>query len=135
MRKTPLTISTFIVKSTMFLITSLNSRYLRLPFYQRIAIVVIVFSFLIVVTQNLQIFPGAVAGLLESTVRDPKTLPEGVSSYFAKTQDNKRLEVWHLPVANSSSTVVIFHGNGASVSNFFSLPEIFCGEGHDELWL
>jgi hypothetical protein len=108
---------------------ALNSTYLARPLYQRIAIVLIVFSFLIVGTQNLQIFPGAVAGLLESRVRDPKTLPEGVSSYFVNTEDGKQLEVWQLPVVDSSSAAIVFHGNGASVSNFFPYQQFFAARG------
>ena len=111
------------------LLKSLNSKYLARPLYQRILIVIVVFSFLIVATQNLQIFPGAVAGLMESTVRDPKTLPEGVSSYFVNTEDGNRLEVWHLPVVDASSAVVIFHGNGASMSNFFPYQKYFAARG------
>lgn len=111
------------------LLKSLNSKYLERPLYQRVIIVLFVFSFLIVATQNLQIFPGAVAGLLESTKRDPKTLPEGVRSYFVDTEDGNRLEVWHLPVVNASSTVVVFHGNGASMSNFFPYQKYFAARG------
>ncbi len=80
---------------------------------------------IVIALQNPQVFPGAVISIFNSKSRDPKTLPNGVESYFIKTSDQKNLETWRLPIPNSKQVAVIFHGNGGDVANFYPYQEYF----------
>jgi alpha/beta superfamily hydrolase len=109
----------------MRVLRKINNRYLALPFWLRLPIAAGVIAALLVLTQNPQIFPGAVIGLASSTTRDTATLPPKVTSIFVNTPDNEKLEVWKLPFANSPVVAVIFHGNAADVENFFPYQKYF----------
>lgn len=94
----------------------------------------IAFTFLLVLTQDIHIFPGALFSLLRGRIRDPKTLPRGVESVFVTTEDGKSLEVWRLPADPLESSrfpycAIIFHGNGASLENFFAVQLWFSSLG------
>jgi uncharacterized protein len=86
---------------------------------------IIGFLVLIVLTQDIHVFPGVLFSLFKSSSRDPKTLPSGVESAFITTVDGKRLEVWHLPAAEGIGRLpyvgIVFHGNGASLEKFIAL--------------
>ena len=95
-------------------------------------------AILIVWKQDFLIFPGAFQGrarrLTETLERDPSELPKGVSSFFVKTTDGERLEVWSLPASTQSEveprgTLVFFHGNGGDLFAFFSYLQFFTQAG------
>lgn len=104
---------------------SLNRRYLKLPLWLRLPIAFLGVSIFFVVTQDTQIFPGALGSLFKSNQREVSTLPEGVIGRFVETLDGERLEVWKLPVVGSKSAAVIFHGNAGDVENFFPYQKFF----------
>ena len=90
-----------------------------------ILIFVLGFVALLFVTQDVQVFPGALMSIFSGTKRNPKSLPQDVESIFVETQDGKRLEIWRLPPAFDAEprpyTAIIFHGNGGTVQDFFAL--------------
>lgn len=107
-------------------------------------------AIVMVVTQDLQLFPGAVLSLFRGRERKPRSLPQGVESTFITTDDGCRLEVWYLPAEAPSCPLpyvgVIFHGNAGSLENFFlmqlwfqelNIPSYsfdFRGFGHSSGW-
>jgi fermentation-respiration switch protein FrsA (DUF1100 family) len=88
---------------------------------------------LIVLTQDLQLFPGYVTSLLTSPIRDPRTLPSGVESTFITTSDNKRIEVWRLAPEDDVEVQpyvgLVFHGNAGTLENFFLMQLWFQEQG------
>lgn len=99
----------------------------------RILVLALVFFIVLVATQDIQIFPGVLGGLLSSKNRDPQSLPRGVESIFVKTEDNELVETWRLPANGESSlnehVAIIFHGNGGSVEMFFGIQQWFSSLG------
>ena len=95
------------------------------PLWLRVIIAIITISTLVVITQDVQIFPGAVAALFEERSRDPSTLPVGVESIFVTTADNERLEMWRYGVEGSPGAALIFHGNAGDVAGFFGYQQFF----------
>lgn len=108
----------------------LNKKYKKLPFYLRFIISTLVFIILLILTQNIQIFPGTLLSLFENSERDPKKLPQGVESYFVETADHKKIELWKLPAKNIKPVVLIFHGNGGDLKNFFPYQQYFKNAGY-----
>ncbi len=103
----------------------LHTRFLALPIWLRLTISSLLFISLMILTQNFQIFPGAVRSILESTERVASTLPKGVESIFIRTRDEEMLEVWRLPAKEAAHVAIIFHGNGATIQNFFPYQRYF----------
>ena len=99
----------------------------RLPLWLRIAISTFAIALLVVLTQDVQIFPGAASpsSFFAEPTRDPATLPQGVESTFVETADGERLEMWRLPAEASPGAALIFHGNAGDVSNFLSYQQFF----------
>jgi len=97
----------------------------------RLVIACIVFYAFFALTQDIQLFPGAIAGLFQDATRDPNTLPANVDSEFVMTEDNKRIETWRLPATTSSDNpcskfvAIVFHGNGTSMEGFFIFQQFF----------
>jgi fermentation-respiration switch protein FrsA (DUF1100 family) len=82
----------------------------------------LIVALVLVLIQDVQVYPGAAFSLFTSNTRDPKTLPTGVSSSFVETADSKRLELWRLspePEYDTGFHAIVFHGNAATVDNFF----------------
>ena len=79
----------------------------------------LVFLFLfIVLTQNLQVFPGALLSLPIKISR-PKP-PRGVESIFIRA-GRRELDVWRMPPAAGEvrpRAAVVFHGNGGWLKHF-----------------
>lgn len=74
----------------------------------------------LIVTQDLQLFPGAVLSLFRGRTRRPKSLPFGVESQFIESEDGCRLELWRLAAEHPERYVaLVFHGNAGSLENFF----------------
>lgn len=88
-----------------------------------LALSLFLIALFLVLSQDIQIWPTALSSLFEAKLRDQATLPSGVRSSFLKTADGKNVEVWHLAqdekITNSSKIVLIFHGNGGTVDDFF----------------
>ena len=99
----------------------------------RICIATLIVVAVIVLTQDIQIFPGAAEGLLLSTKRDPATVPPGAESRFVKTSDGENLEVWYLPAKvrnvlasdGKELAAIVFHGNAGTVESFYSYQQWF----------
>jgi hypothetical protein len=93
-------------------------------FVLRLLASTIVIASIIVVTQDIQIFPSALFSLFNSSERDPSTLPKKVESVFVSTEDDERLELWrfeHPEVPPKGQKVaIVFHGNAGDVGNFFA---------------
>lgn len=104
---------------------SLHHRYILRPLVLRIPVFIIFLALIIILTQDLQIFPGAVGGLFEPSTRDRESIPAGVESLRVTTVDHESLEVWRLPVPDSRRVAVVFHGNGGDVANFFAYQKYF----------
>ncbi len=80
-------------------------------------------SVVLILTQDVQIFPGVLFSLFSSARRDLRSLPQGVESVFIKTKDGKSLELWRLPAAEDVPkrpfVGLAFHGNAGTVDDFF----------------
>lgn len=88
---------------------------------------------LVILTQDLQLFPRAFLSLFQSKKRDPRTVPHWVQSTFVTTSDNKKIETWFVDAdADAPSTqkvAILFHGNGDLVDNFVGLQVWFSQQG------
>lgn len=80
------------------------------------------FALFLVLTQDLNIFPGAYNTKLMFWSQRNKEIPREVESIFIPSKDGTRLEVWHyrseLQTPLSKYVAVVFHGNGGAVENF-----------------
>ena len=89
------------------------------------------FVALLILTQDLQIFPGAALSKLYFLSQRKKPVPAGTESIFIDTPDGQRLEVWRYepPEVDPANRyiAVLFHGNGGPVENFF-FAQICLGE-------
>lgn len=87
-----------------------------------IALYIVGFIALVVLTQDLHIFPGAFISKLKSIFRPKKKIPPQIESTFISSKDGTKLEVWRYTPENTSSlsdyVAIIFHGNGGPVENF-----------------
>jgi len=108
----------------MKLLKKLNQKFLPLRFLLRLVISSISVCAFAVLTQNPQIFPGAVSSIFSGHTRDLTELPPGVESIFISTEDEERIELWRLP-KSSARVAIIFHGNAGDVGNFFSYQKYF----------
>jgi pimeloyl-ACP methyl ester carboxylesterase len=94
---------------------------------------VLVAIILIVLTQDLQLFPRAFLSLFQSKKRNPSTVPHWVRSSFIETSDKKKIEVWHVAADEeappTSKVAILFHGNGDLVDNFVGLQVWFSQQG------
>lgn len=83
------------------------------------------FPLLVIATQDIHIFPGAMFSLFERRSREPKSLPRGVVSEFVETPDKKKLEVWRLSASPDAERLpyvaVICHGNAGRLKDFYAL--------------
>lgn len=113
----------------MKFVRTLNRKYLSLPFWVRVPIVVTFFICFLISIQNPLIFPGAVTSLLNANDRTAESLPVNVSSSFITTPDREKLELWKLSSSNNKPIAVIFHGNGGDVENFFPYQKYFSSIG------
>jgi fermentation-respiration switch protein FrsA (DUF1100 family) len=94
-----------------------------------ISLSLVIPALIVILTQDLQIFPGAVGGLFERRTRDRESIPSGVESLRVMTADHESLEVWRLSVPHSRRVAVVFHGNAGDVANFFSYQKYFAEMG------
>ncbi|MCB0353173.1 MAG: alpha/beta fold hydrolase [Bdellovibrionales bacterium] len=80
------------------------------------------FVVLLVLTQDLHIFPGAVLSKINFFGQRNKIIPPEVESIFIRSLDGTSLEVWRYAPESETSVnnyvAVIFHGNGGPVENF-----------------
>lgn len=84
----------------------------------------------LIVTQDLQIFPGALFSVFRGRTRRAKSLPYGVESQFIDTADGCRLELWRLPAEDPRAYIaIVFHGNAGSLENFFLMQLWFQEQG------
>lgn len=90
----------------------------------RVLCFLLVLILILVITQDVQIFPGLLSGL-GSRKGEPTPVPHpAVSSFFVETAPGVALEVWALPGEGESrckTAVLIAHGNGGALPMFFSL--------------
>lgn len=107
-----------------------NTRFLSLPFWLRLIVAATVIAIVVVLTQSIQIFPGALMSISNDSRREPHTLPEGVESFFVETVDGQALETWRLRVDGAAKVAVIFHGNAGDVENFFGYQVYFREMGY-----
>lgn len=89
------------------------------------------FIVLLIVTQSIQVFPGALFSIFNRRTRDASTLHPGMESSFIETADGKSIEVWRLPCTEAPPVPpyvgVVFHGNGGSLENFL-FPQLWFQE-------
>lgn len=108
------------------------------------------FLAILVLTQDLQVFPALATSIFKRPKRDPSTLPPGIESFFVETEDGCHIEVWRLATPpdrpKQSYVGVVFHGNGGTLEHFlfpmlwFQEQGITCysfdyrGFGHSSGW-
>ena len=91
--------------------------------------------FLVVASQDLQIFPGAFSSL-KGAESERRPAPDGFESFFIKTSDGNKLNVWRLGASYSSQyqnlalgekykAAIIFHGYNGSMHGFTGIQEWF----------
>jgi len=80
------------------------------------------FIVLLIVTQDVHIFPGAFLSKAKYFWQRKKKIPPQVESFFIKSADGTKLEVWRYKAEEKTNlsdyTALIFHGNGGPVENF-----------------
>lgn len=90
-------------------------------------------SAFIVLSQDLQVFPGvidALRGDYDDELRK-KALGEGASNYTIRTEDGETLEVWKLDAAHETKkAAIVLHGNGGSMPAFFSYQKWLSERGY-----
>lgn len=93
----------------------------------RLLLSTVLVSLFMILTQDIQIFPGVVDGLFDRESRSDESLPRDVESIFITTRDSETLEVWHVraePVAKHVPTqpvAILFHGNAETVDSVYHL--------------
>ena len=89
------------------------------------------FVLLLILTQNVQIFPGAFISKMQFARRQEKQIPPGVESFFLTTPDKVEIEVWRHEETQKSDLsqyiAIVFHGNGGPVENFI-FTQMWLGE-------
>jgi hypothetical protein len=94
--------------------------YIQIP--KRLMLGLLIVVAVIILTQDIQLFPRVFDRLFVSEQRDPKTLPAGVVAYNLSTQDNNLIEAWYLPGDRRGAfygyTAFFFYGNGDSLDRF-----------------
>ena len=104
-----------------------------LQIIKRLVVSTALVSAFMVLTQDIQIFPGVISGLIQDTHRDKSELPADVKSYFISTEDGEQLEAWHLAATNPESTNspigLFFHGNAENVESTYQLQRWFKAMG------
>jgi hypothetical protein len=87
---------------------------------------------LIILSQDLQIFPGAWHPAISNRIN--KAARAVVESSFVSTSDGETLELWSLPAKEGSSAgkkiAIIFHGNGDIVDDYFPIQKWFSERGY-----
>jgi pimeloyl-ACP methyl ester carboxylesterase len=103
-------------------------RFLRRIAVSLLSIGVLVFG-LVYVTQDVQVYPRAAASLWSSSPDVPP--PEGIERDWITTPDGCRLEVWSgRPAGPSKGTVLVLHGNGDVLDDFFVVQKAFLDGGY-----
>ena len=88
----------------------------------KLALYTLGFIVLLVLTQDIHIFPGAFISKLGVFWNRNKKTPPQVISQFIKSKDGTTLEVWRYQPEEktdlSDYVAIIFHGNGSPLENF-----------------
>ena len=88
---------------------------------------VFIVAAVIILTQDVQIFPGIF--LIENT---SAPLPEGVTRHAVLTEDGESINVWRLPAISQSPkkfSAIVMHGNYGTVRDFFAIQRWFQKQG------
>ena len=95
-----------------------------------------VFSVLLglILLQDILVFPELARKNLFSTPnRRLESLPAGVSSFLLKTDDDRQIEIWRVPVApgvNPIGSAILYHGNGGTIDNFYGFLVALAKRGY-----
>lgn len=73
----------------------------------------------LILTQDIQIFPGVLQGAFLSGSRNPSTLPSGVQSVIIQTEDSETLELWITHAGDNTPVALFFHGNAETIESSF----------------
>ena len=91
----------------------------------RVARFVGVFALIMALTQDIQLFPGALVPLLRTRPSDAEYVPRGVESIFTDTSDGETIEVRYKPpeagTEVSDHVAIVAHGNGGAMEAFFMI--------------
>lgn len=102
-----------------------------LKFARKAIVAILATTAVIVLTQDIQIFPGVLSGLF---YQEPPTfdLPPGVERVMIDTADGKQIDAWRLApdvVREPTNVAIVFHGNGGTVRNFFGMQRWLAEQG------
>lgn len=89
-------------------------------FFLRLCVGTVVVAVIFVLTQTVQIFPGAFTALLVTRPADADWIPVGIEAKFIETVDGERIEVWRRRTAKAREprrVSIIFHGNGETLNS------------------
>ncbi len=93
----------------------------------RIGVVLVSMGLIVVLSQDVQIFPGAMMSFGNTSERSSGMLPEGVISKFITTKDGERIETWRKETTASGKSkvrgAIIFHGNAETVESSYHLQQ------------
>ncbi len=100
-------------------------------FLLRLVGALLVVCLCLILTQELQIFPSIVNGLMTKKGVRHESLPPGVTSHFVKTEDGKVIESLRMAAKGTDlgRVAVFFHGNAGTVDNFLFIQEWLSGQG------
>jgi len=97
---------------------------------ERIGLIFVVFFALVVLFQDLLIFPGVIISFIAGSEPPP---PE-VTENLLEIKDGRKIDVWALPVSQNPTdkkkVAVIFHGNGGDVRKFYEFQKWFRNLGY-----
>jgi len=96
----------------------------------RLAILIVALVVLLIITQDIQIFPRAIV-----PSRNNSIVPKDVTSSYVATDDGKSLEAWFLPAVGSkrSLSVILFHGNGDDLESVYPVQQWLSALGYSSL--
>jgi uncharacterized protein len=99
----------------------------------QIALYVIGFLIILILTQDLHIFPGALTSKIRLLFQRIPKIPSEIESKFILTKDGRKLEIWkYRPESQtnlSDYVAIIFHGNGGPLENFLFIQMWFAELG------
>ena len=98
-----------------------------LNFFKRIVISTVLVSTFFVLTQDFQIFPGALAAFFSSS----PLVPDDVQETKVTTRDGETVSVWRVQAKGTPrrQVILLFHGNAESLSSIVSIQRWFASLG------
>ncbi len=110
-----------------------NNSFLSLKTLGQLFLAAFLFCLLLVLTQDVQIFPWLLYRPFLSAEENLKALDPKLENELLKTSDGDEIDIWHLPAAGDGTlkkgAAIIFRGNGGPLRGFFSIQNFLSSLG------